>query len=86
MPSARPGAVGHHRIGARALARAPRASVDDDDLGAVHLRQSQQAVRLGAQGAGGAGAVLQHGLASISAREVAIEARERAGAKRRRGG
>ncbi len=67
------GACRHHRIGARAVARSPRRR-HLDDLGAMHLHEADQTLRFGADGAGGAGAILQHRVARIAPREAAIEA------------
>ena len=76
MPSVDARPVGHHRIGARALAGRPGRG-DADHLGAMHLRQADQAGRVGAEGAGGAGAVLQHIVPRVLARQAAVQAGER---------
>ena len=78
MPRAMPG-----RSVTRASARGPspaaQAAVACTTVGAVHLGQAEQGGGLGADGAGGAGAVLQHGVARVLAGQAAVQAGERAG-------
>ena len=66
-------AVGHHGVRARTGAGRPGCR-DMHHLGAVHLRQSDEAGRVGSDRARRPGAVLQHGVGRILAGEAAVEA------------
>ena len=67
------GPDGHHRVGARAAAGGPRCR-HLDNIRAVHLHEADEAIRVGADRAGGAGAVLQHRIACVTSRQAAVEA------------